>query len=437
MGMRGLILLKTGGLEKQTAFLEIIKVLCKKRFFFDIIIANQNALYEDEDFYLGNPNINLKVLNTLETSSQKNEKKKKWKSIRVFLEGTKAFRAFKWCKYKIKKKRMNNDEEFPYYLLLSETMRDFRPERQYDYIWVCDETGLLWAEWLNQKMSWQFPVVYHCLELYWENYVPEEQIKWENYLEKELYHAAKGIIVKTNLIIIQDQDRWNVLCECTGIDKDKAHAFFPVSIEDYDVMSSHIIRDKFGIVEAGNIIFYPTLLAEKRKCLELICAAETLDDGYAVVLQGFIGEEKYVSKLKTHAQVPKSYISNEPLKYKDLLAIHRDIWCVFLYYEEDKKNDQYIVNASNKLAMALQAGKPIIAMGNKELALFCDKYMCGVVLKSWAGFREAVNKLESEYEMYCRNARECYKKCFDVDIYLEELCGKIENTARITANKGL
>ena len=115
------------------------------------------------------------------------------------------------------------------------------------------------------------------------------------------------------------------------------------------------------------------------------------------------------------------------MSYDELLKAHKDVWCVFLCYGENDNNNKYIVNSSNKLVMALQAGKPIIVIGNRNLADFCNEYQCGVGLKDWSKveLEKALAKLEKDYEMYCENARRCYETRFDISLFIRDVYSKM------------
>lgn len=112
--------------------------------------------------------------------------------------------------------------------------------------------------------------------------------------------------------------------------------------------------------------------------------------------------------------------------------MHNDVWCVFLYYGEKDDNNKYIVNSSNKLVMALQAGKPIITVGNQTLARLCSEYECGIALNSWVEteFVDAVRRLEQDYDFYCKNARRCYEERFCIKPYADGIYDKL-----LTGNK--
>ena len=184
----------------------------------------------------------------------------------------------------------------------------------------------------------------------------------------------------------------------------------------------HIERNK-------KIIFYPAIIAPERGNLELVRMTQWLDDRFVTVLHAFTGiQNSYLTKIKKAISFPdKIVISITTLQYQQLVDMHSDVWCVFLYYGEKDNNDKYIVNSSNKLVMALQAGKPIITIGNQTLARLCLDYECGIALSGWVEteFADAISKLEKNYEYYCRNARQCYEERFDIKLYADQIYDKL------------
>lgn len=427
--MKILFLLKNSGVEKTTAFIEVIRELAERGAQIDIVIANQSKEYIKEHCYEEELNIRINILNATEDEETTID------GLKQFIRQYKIIEKISWSlinfiaqwMFWIKTKVSKNDdvifEEF-----LTPHMWDYKPQKEYDFIWTTDESGLLWAEWINLHTKSDYKIVHHSFELYWEHYSLQSHKQWQYLKLYALFEKARIVLQKADIIIIQDKIRWNVLCQYTGLDKKNEKVLLPVSIKDYRADTSGNIYNKLNIDRKKKIIFYPTSITPSRGCIELVKMTQNLDDEFVTVIHGFEAVKNYLNKIKKKVLFPsKSIISNMTLDYRELVDIHQDVWCVFLYYSEENYNEKYIVNSSNKLVMALQAGKPIITLGNKTLADLCAEYDCGIAINSWSEkeFAAAVNDMKKNYDFYCNNARRCYEERFNIKLYSEELYNKL------------
>lgn len=310
--------------------------------------------------------------------------------------------------FKYKYKSAPDKEKFAARTFLSQEMLQYVPKEEYDYIWVHDEIGLIWAEYMRREHSLRCPIIYHCIELYWEHFLLQKRRKIVYYNQYILFEHASKALVNADLVVIQDGARWNVLCEYTGI-SEKRHAFFPVSLYDYDL-------DEEKQITKSKVIYYPTMIAAKRGCIELIDMFKGVKDSkYQLEIHGIHADPGYINQLSKIKLSDNVVISNCAMSYNSLLQKHQQVWCVFIYYTEEDNNNKYITNSSNKIAMALQAGKPIIAIGNHLVGELCKKYGCGIALEKWdvEQFRQAVISLDKDYTAFCQRARKCYEERYD------------------------
>ena len=433
--MQILFLLKDSGVERMTVFMEVIKELVERDIRIHIVVGNQSSDYPGESYYSEEPNIILDVLeeNTLKNTSVSQLKQfiRKYKFVEKII-WTVVFFLSQWY-FRIRNILNRKNKDFVFEEFLTPAMREYKLQKDYDYIWTTDEFGLLWADWINLNSEKEYKIIHHSYELYWEHYLSQRKKCWKYFKEYALFQRAKKVLEKVNLFIIQDEARWEIFCQCTGIDKERRKVLLPVSIKDYPMLSYKNICEKMSIVEGKKIIFYPTYIAPERGCVELVRMAQKLNDDYVTVLHGFVTAQGYVEEIKKNIMIPeKVIISNITVEYQELIDFHRNVWCVFLCYNERGNNNKYIVNSSNKLVMALQAGKPIITIGNKILAEFCSKYSCGIAIETWSeeDFFHAVSELGRRYEFYCKNARRCYEKKFNIKLFTNGLYKELINESQ-------
>lgn len=423
--MKIVSILKGAGVEKSSAYIEVIKLLVRKGIDVDIVIANQNRNYIEESYYLNNANINLQILNIIDCNNGKVEILKKIiRKLKLEKICTTLLLAYQRICFGINRKKYEDDKSYAYDIFLDPSMRGYKLNENYDYILVNDEYGLLWADWINEKSDKKYKIIYYCLELYWEHYSLPMEKKWQNFSEYLLFEEARKALLKASLIVIQDEARWEVLCKYTGLGKDVCKVFLPVSMQSYKNVNTDVLSEKINIEKGKKVIFYPTFISAKRGCIELIHMTRFLNNEYLTVIHGFTATQGFLREVEKNIDdTERVIVSNTTFDYQELVDMHQDVWCVFLYYGESDNNNRYIVNASNKLVMSLQAGKPIITIGNHMLADLCKETGCGVSMNSWSGeeFVRAVSELDRNYEQYCWNARKCFEERYNINIYGEVL----------------
>ncbi len=429
--MKILLLLENLGVEKTTIFIETVKALVERGAEIHIVIASQPEHYVRESYYDEEPNVRVDVLESVDNRVKAvgglKELARKYK-ITERISWTVFNFAIQW-RFWIRSKTNRKDEDYIFETFLSPAMRSFTPREQYDYIWTTDEHSLLWAEWINKNSEVKYQIVHHSFELYWEHYSLPAHKHWQYFKQYALTEKARTILQRAEIIIIQDEERWNVLCKYTGLNREREKFLWPLSIKDYPVNIRDDIYQKMNIARNKKIIFYPTFIAPERGNLELVRMTQRLDSRFVTVLHAFTGiQNYYLTKIKDAILFPdKIVISITTLQYQQLVDMHSNVWCVFLFYGEEDNNNKYIVNASNKLVMALQAGKPVITTGNQTLAKLCSEYECGIALSGWVEeeFINAVRKLEQNYELYCKNARRCYEERFNIKPYADEIYNRL------------
>lgn len=432
--MNILFLFKNSGVERSPAVIEIIKVLTGRNIKVDLVLGSCDRNVAMEEYYLSDANVTVSVLST----TNKSEENSSWKlkeSIKNILEKIGLLEAscivhqyLQRYKFLNDQKKAKSNLQYAFDVFLTSSMKNFHIKDHYDYIWTVDEYGLLWAEWLNQRRNQRIKIIHHSLELYWEHFSLQKHREWRYYREYLLFEEARKILIKTDIILIQDEARWKVLAQYTGLRKEREKIIFPLSMKDYKNITTNLLYKIFKLKEKKKIIFYPTLIAPKRGCLGLVKLVNQLDKEYAAIIHGFCSTRGYVQEIERIISDPEQIIISETmLDYQELTDMHQDIWCVFLCYGEKCNNDRFIANSSNKLVMSLQAGKPIITIGNQMLADLCNEYMCGKALKSWSQheFKLAVEEMDKNYDLYCQNARKCFQERFDINLYAGGLFNKL------------
>ena len=123
----------------------------------------------------------------------------------------------------------------------------------------CGRSGLIGTK---------YKIVHHSFELFWERFSLPMYKQWQYFKQYALFDRARLILQKSEIIIIQDEERWNVLCKYTGLDREREKYLWPLSIKDYPVNMRSDIYGEMHIERNKKIIFYPAIIAPERGNLE-------------------------------------------------------------------------------------------------------------------------------------------------------------------------
>jgi len=269
-----------------------------------------------------------------------------------------------------------------------------------------EKKGLIWAGIMGDHFS--IPYIYYSLELYTKDH-PDAMINRQNRSIKseEAFYHQKAIAT-----IIQDADRAHALFQDNGIAGGLAF-YIPVSLLGAPRReASSFFRDKYNLPPTQKIILQFGLLYHRRFSSELIDVAEKLNANRTLILHGYSLSRTYQRFLekKKHSGIILSQ-NLVPLECIPEIIASADIGLVL--YTADTQNDFLTAFASEKLALLLQHGKPIIAFDYPGYQRLIAQYECGVLIQSLSDLPQAVEKILSDWDHFSRNAMECFKMHYD------------------------
>lgn len=403
-----------------TCLLEVVKSLLENGFAITIVLAD--GMPEDicEPFYSDNANIDIvSVSQALENGIRFSVFRNAFNRYKFFTD------VYVWLnrvlhnlRFFRNHKSLEDDEDAVYNTFLTEGMLAYKIESD-DIALATDEKTLMWIDYLSKQAK--ISKIYYCLELYWEDYLKQKTLHGKDRMECWFYEKACKVLHNVNLVIIQDEARWEVLRYYCDLPHNFPVAYLPVCIADYQI--------EMDIMDTPKILFYPSLIAPKRNCFELMKMLPQNRDDVQLVVHGNTANRDYLEELIRYSKKRSNIqLDISDMTYDELLNYHRRIWGVVLYYGDENNNDRLIANSCNKLVMALQAGKPIITIGNASLQKLCEEYECGVHLEEWTSeaLEKALRQLDSRYEHYCKQARLCFEEKYDIRLFENDLYSQIE-----------
>lgn len=275
-------------------------------------------------------------------------------------------------------------------------------DSKYDYFIGIEKKGLLWAGRLLKKFG--VPYLYYSLELFVEGH-PVFDGKREFIAvrrEERKYHTdAIGTI-------IQDKLRAEVLLKSNGIITTDI-IYLPVSVTgDIIREKNYFIHDRFNIDRSKKIIFYFGLICENRGVHELVNIAENLGDDFVMVLHGPAAGYLISPELCNN----KLYLSTDLVDADKITRMLSSAHIGMAFYDNEITNARLTAFSSEKIALYMQAGLPIVAYSNESYELLMDNYRCGELVDHIHDVPEAVRKIDAYYLRYRENAFSAFNKYY-------------------------
>ena len=289
--------------------------------------------------------------------------------------------------------------------------------KDYKYIIGIEKQGLILAYFLSRKG--EIPIFYYSLELYLENFTSFPSFNLLRKQEKIAHSKCIGLI-------IQDQIRANILNKANDI-KNVDSIIMPVSVSDKKPIYKNKIgywHSKYPIPKGNKIILYFGFIKREDRGLENTIKGLKNVKGISVIIHGN-GDRNFISELKRKTKNSNIFISNELVDEDkiDELIISSDIG--LNWYTNKDFNNLNTAFSSEKLALFLNFGKPIISNKNKSFSRLFNEFKCGVQVCNMKSSFSAIREINNSYEKYSRNALLAYEKYYDLQKNLINLYDRL------------
>ncbi|MGC1307613.1 MAG: hypothetical protein WA885_10310 [Phormidesmis sp.] len=275
-----------------------------------------------------------------------------------------------------------------------------------------EKTGLVWAGNLSDK--YHMPYVYFSLELY----TKAHSFYKTSFLNKLIKKAEEKYHFRSDLTIIQDSKRAEVLLRDNGLEEHASVIYLPVSMtgSNHDAKSSflqdnfYLEDDQIVILQFGKIDRYGSELTE---------VAQYFPHNWQLILHdGILATDKQIALIKKLDANNKVTLSLKRLKNSEnikQLVASAHIGLVF--YPGSNENDKLTAFSSEKLALYLQCGVPVVTFDHPGYEVI-EKTGCGISISQLSEIGGAVRKILEKYELYCQNARNAFLKyyCFENNV---------------------
>lgn len=229
----------------------------------------------------------------------------------------------------------------------------------------------------------------------------------DNFLYKIFRGMCNKFLSRNKRLIIQDNDRLNVLLKLLAIKPEALNVFFmPVSLNKVRAE----VKLKSDLNRRIPILLQCGAICPERLSDVILNDYQINSNYYKLFFHGIVRIRilKQIAECKVQPLVSARLIQGS-LLYQ--LIDFCDIG--FVAYGVDDLNHYYTKNSSGQTVEFLRMGKPIIVFGNTDLKIAASKAGFGVAIREIGELNHAIKYILNNYETMSRNALNYFEKNFD------------------------
>lgn len=267
-----------------------------------------------------------------------------------------------------------------------------------------EQLGLIWAAEVARPTG--VPYAYLSLELYTRDH-PHSRTTLARRIkqcEARCHRAAAATI-------IQDEPRARVLLEDNGVQATNV-LYLPVSVPGpARCTRTTFLHDRLGLAGDVQIVLQLGVIAEGRLSLSLAAAAQSLPPGCRLVMHGQ-GRPATFQAIAAADHGDRVSLSTELVSESELPDLVASAAVGLVLYGPRFDNDRLTSRSSEKLALLLRSGVPVVTFGYPGYELIRD-YGCGVLINSLDELPNAVRTILADRNAYAENAVRCFEEQYD------------------------
>jgi len=229
---------------------------------------------------------------------------------------------------------------------------------------------------------------------------------------------------KSQCVIVQDEDRFNTLCEYNKYQHPKVF-YLPNSPTSSTSLSKEVqlknyFREIFNLSEEKFycIILQAGMIQDAVFSKELAQAFVSINKGYALIFhdrEQRQSDDPYIKSLK-QINSKNLFLSLKPLPYEKIERIYTSATIGLAFYRNLDNNFSQISKASGKISHYLKYGVPLLVNNLESLSKLVEQYNVGIVIKDPLNSLEiesAIEKILKDYSYYSKNATICFEEQFN------------------------
>jgi glycosyltransferase involved in cell wall biosynthesis len=265
-----------------------------------------------------------------------------------------------------------------------------------------EKGGLIWAGAVARAHP--VKLIYHNLELFTSDQWSRAGLGYRRMkAAEEIYHQ------RCWATIIQDFDRGRVLLDDNGIERNMKMIYLPVSrFGNRIAPGSRWLQTNLQLPDSKIIILNHGMISEDRFVTELTRIAQSFEENWLLVFHGW-GWHLNDSR-KSAQQIDKNHkvrFSSQLVAPSEEAAIVGSANVSLALYKNTTENDELTGFSSERIALSLQCGVPIVAFDYPSYGHIREEG-CGVLIADIAEIPAAIRTIMADYSGYRARAFETF-----------------------------
>ena len=289
-----------------------------------------------------------------------------------------------------------------------------------------EKKGLIWAGIMGDRLG--IPYIYYSLELY----------TWDHPESRRSLHARRTKLVeeqyhkKSAATIIQDEERAQILFRDNGVRPSRLF-YVPVSLlgEPYRARPP-FLHKRLQLPSDQRLILQFGQICQERLSVELAHVAQDFPKDWSLVLHGY-GPDSVIRRIAEIDVNGRLFLSLDMVPSSRILELIASADIGLALYSSSPANDLLTAFSSEKVALYLQSGVPLIAFDYPGYRRLMDRYRCGMVISTLGELPKAVERILSSYEEFRSNAYDCFIDCYDFAKHFKAVIEGISNLRSFSA----
>lgn len=301
--------------------------------------------------------------------------------------------------------------------------------KRYGAILGVDPFGIILADMLNQRA--RRPLVYLSFELMFM----EEVINTE---EEYLKYLELAACERTALVLIQDEERGEVLCRENALPWEKL-ALVPAAPAPQHVPRSDRLRLTLGIPPEKRIVLHCGNLDSWASRDDLEEMVSYWPDEYCLVLHHAAQPSTMLARhVKKMTGTGKVFVSDEPVAREELVNLVASANFGLVPYKPVPErwytgnNLHHLGFSSGKMSYFAMCGLPILARTLPVFDREFANYPCGRVYHRLAETGQLLKEMDRDYARLSKTARSFYEERLNPLNGMDQFCERLLKLAGIT-----
>jgi glycosyltransferase involved in cell wall biosynthesis len=282
-----------------------------------------------------------------------------------------------------------------------------------------DKGGLAWAGAMASRL--RRPLIYSSLELYTRDH-------WfyaGSYTQKRLKLAEEQYHRRCWATIVQDELRGKALLADNRVQSEMRMLYVPVCrLGEPHARTSPWLRDRLSLPASQIIILSYGLIAAMRYSVQLATIAQEFPNNWTLVIHGY-GESSIIQKIRELDAKNKVCLSLSLVDLSEEQIVVSSATISLVFYGDDYINDKLTGFSSEKLALSLQCGVPVVAFDYPSYSHIRDEH-CGVLIRNLSEIPVAISQILADYSGYRSRALSTFKKYYQFEANFKKVLNALD-----------